>query len=499
MHRIYTRNPQNARRISAHRQNWFNSNSSTLSTEQKINTDNNIQQIDTQLDSVWLDHYSQQRTSVAIHDLINAQNVRARSIAAAVDADRIEDAVSHSRNDAPIKILNEILSLSHLPIEISVGQDERLFARENGSEPYSIVGLSDGERNALLLAATVLTVKPGTLILIDEPERHLHRSIISPLLTLLLTKRSDCSFVVSTHEVMLPLDNPAAQTLLIRNCILNGASVIAWDADLITVESEIDSEIRKDIIGARRKILFVEGAEQSLDKPLYSLIFPNVSVIAKSSSRDVKQAVVGIRDATNLHWVHAFGIVDSDRRTPTEIEALKEKGIYVLSVFSVESIYYHPDVQQFVATRLASVTGQNADIGIGNAHQAAIAAVKTQIQHLSQRSVERIVREEFFKNLPGRADIAALGHVNISIDVAGYVNAERHRLQQAIDGGDLLKIIADYPISETSMLAEVANKLGFQTRKQYESAVRKLVRDDADALKLMKSLFGTLAQDIEAA
>jgi hypothetical protein len=298
---------------------------------------------------------------------------------------------------------------------------------------------------------------------------------------------------------MLPLDNPAAQTLLIRNCILNGASVIAWDADLITVESEIDSEIRKDIIGARRKILFVEGAEQSLDKPLYSLIFPNVSVIAKSSSRDVKQAVVGIRDATNLHWVHAFGIVDSDRRTPTEIEALKEKGIYVLSVFSVESIYYHPDVQQFVATRLASVTGQNADIGIGNAHQAAIAAVKTQIQHLSQRSVERIVREEFFKNLPGRADIAALGHVNISIDVAGYVNAERHRLQQAIDGGDLLKIIADYPISETSMLAEVANKLGFQTRKQYESAVRKLVRDDADALKLMKSLFGTLAQDIEAA
>ena len=41
--------------------------------------------------------------------------------------------------------------------------------------------LSDGERNALLIGSDVLTTEPNSLIILDEPERHLHRSIISPL------------------------------------------------------------------------------------------------------------------------------------------------------------------------------------------------------------------------------------------------------------------------------------------------------------------------------
>ena len=91
---------------------------------------------------------------------------------------------------------------------------QKVVASRNGSTPYSVAELSDGERNAFLIAADILTAGTGTLLLIDEPERHLHRSIISPLLSLLFAKRKDCFFVVSTHEVMLPLDNPAAQTLL---------------------------------------------------------------------------------------------------------------------------------------------------------------------------------------------------------------------------------------------------------------------------------------------
>ena len=45
--------------------------------------------------------------------------------------------------------------------------------------------MSDGERAAAIIAATVLVADPGTLFLIDEPERHLHRSIIEPFLSAL--------------------------------------------------------------------------------------------------------------------------------------------------------------------------------------------------------------------------------------------------------------------------------------------------------------------------
>jgi predicted ATPase len=70
------------------------------------------------------------------------------------------------------------MRLSNLPIEISVEEGQKIVARKNGGNGYSVAELSDGERNAFLIAADVLTAKPGTLILIDEPERHLHRSFL---------------------------------------------------------------------------------------------------------------------------------------------------------------------------------------------------------------------------------------------------------------------------------------------------------------------------------
>jgi hypothetical protein len=105
---------------------------------------------------------------------------------------------------------------------------------------------------------------------------------------------------------MLPIDNPKARTVLVRGCTSSphpvtqisprqppppyfGPTVTTW--------------------------VFVEGTEKSLDKPLYSLLFPNVAVIAKSNCRDVEVAVSGIRGAADLHWIHAFGIIDNDRRT----------------------------------------------------------------------------------------------------------------------------------------------------------------------------------------
>ena len=60
--------------------------------------------------------------------------------------------------------------------------------------------------------------------------------------------------------------------------------------------TEIDEDLKRDILGARRKMLFVEGVEGSLDMPLYSIVFPNVSVIPKGSTREVESVVSAIRN-----------------------------------------------------------------------------------------------------------------------------------------------------------------------------------------------------------
>jgi hypothetical protein len=296
---------------------------------------------------------------------------------------------------------------------------------------------------------------------------------------------------------MLPLDNPSARTLLIRGCTYTGSSVSCWDADLVPPETEIDDDLKKDILGARRKLLFIEGTERSLDKPLYSLVFPDVSIVAKSSCRDVEHAVFSIRDSGNLHWLHAFGIVDNDRRTEADINRLKEKGVYALSVFSVESIYYHLCIQCLIAQRHASVTGDDASTYLANAKTAAIEAIRPHIQRLSERAAEKTLREEVFRHLPRREEIAAGAPINVSIDVASAVTAERERLQDALNAGNLAEIISQYPVRETPALDKITKELGFQNREQYEGAVRKLLMDDNEALTFVKSLFGTLASDIE--
>lgn len=499
LQRFYSTHRQNGRRISAHRQTWFESNAITLSAHEKKNTESYILNEDANPQSRWKDPYSAQRASVAIYDLIDAENVRARSIAGAVDNKDVNLAVELSKKDAPIKIINELLRLSNIPVAISVREAEQVMASRNGGPQYSISELSDGERNALLIAASVLTCKPGSILFIDEPERHLHRSIISPLLTLLFSKRADCAFVISTHDVMLPLDNPEARILLIRGCAYQNSNVANWDADLLEANDEIDEQLKQDVLGSRRKLLFVEGTESSLDKPLYSLLFPQVSVIPKSSCRDVEHAVSSIRDAHGLHWLRAFGVVDNDRRPEGVIAELKEKGVYAVPVYAVESIYYHAEVLERLAIRQHELTGADAGQLLGQARATAIDSIRPHIQRLSERVVEASIRQSLMSKLPKRSDIAQAQPINITIDVPGIVAEEVARLTQACNDGDLGAIIARYPVRETSALREIAIGLGFQGRTQYENAVRKLLMDDADALAALQALFSTLKADIDAA
>ena len=101
---------------------------------------------------------------------------------------------------------------------MTIQKGDEIRAHRGDGPSYGMAEMSDGERNAVLVAADVLTASPGSLFLIDEPERHLHRSIITPFLASLLAKRHDCFFVVATHELGLAIDFPDSQALLLRQC-----------------------------------------------------------------------------------------------------------------------------------------------------------------------------------------------------------------------------------------------------------------------------------------
>jgi ABC-type oligopeptide transport system ATPase subunit len=491
MHNIYTHNRAHARRILAHRQTWFTSNSMDMSAANKKQTETNINQQDQYITSRWSDPYSSKRSSISIFDLINSENIRARDIAKAVDEDNIDSAKKLSNAQAPIQGINELLAISNIPIEISLGKDEQLFASKDGSPLYSIAELSDGERNALLIAADVLTCEPSTLVIIDEPERHLHRAIISPLLLSLFLKRNDCAFVISTHDIFLPIDNFKSSTLLVRNCHWNGKNIDSWDADLISESDPISPNIKKSILGAKRDILFVEGENGSLDRLIYQLIYPNVTVIPKGSCKNVEKAVEGITSSESLHWINAYGLIDADDRTLEQIQALNDKGIAATNCYSVESLYYHIDIIRFVSDKYAELTGTNSDDLFKSATEKIVSDINSHKERLCSRLSEKRVRTEIMSMLPKHTDIVEKKDFEIKLNLKDYYNQEETIFEQLISEENLNGLIERYPVRETPVLKNVAKGLGID-RATYESIVRKLIIDNPVVLDVFRGLLGEL-------
>jgi hypothetical protein len=435
---------------------------------------------------------------MAIYDLIDADTMQERKIAAFVRDDDYAAAKKEAQNPSPIQGINALMRLSNLPIEIGLEEGQKIVARKNGGSGYSVAELSDGERNAFLIAADVLTAKAGTLILIDEPERHLHRAIISPLLKLLFDRRKDCAFIVSTHEFMLPMDTPEASTLLVRGCEYQGPNVQAWAVDVVPPGAAIDEDLKRDLLGARRKMLFVEGTAQSLDTPLYSLLFPQVSVIPKEGCREVEHAVRGLRGAPDMHWIAAWGIVDNDQRPPEDIARLREAGIWALSHYSVESLYYHPKIVARVAERQAQVTGADAAALVRSALDGAIAAVRKQKNHLVTSAVLRSARDKILKSLPRRAAIEGGGLVKVEVKVLALRTEEETRFDELVGAADWDGLLTRYPLRESSAFDQVISGIGIVDRVNYRAAVLKLLQDDPAAVTDLRNLLGDLYANVTA-
>ena len=471
-----------------------------MTSSTKMQAERQIQNEDCQRESRYRDSYAYQRASMTIYELINAENVWARKIAKFVAGENIDAAKKAAKEPAPIDVINELLCQSNIPITISIHENERVMAKKGEGPAYSAAELSDGERNALLIAGNVLTAPSGTLLIIDEPERHLHRSIISPLLSHLFEKRADCGFVISTHDHDLPMEVPYARVLLLRSCSFNGQNVRAWDADELPADASIDEPLKRDLLGARRKILFVEGTESSLDKPLYSIIFPMVSVIPKGSCHDVERAVVGGRAGERFHWLRAFGIIDGDGYGPEEIKGKREQGIYAVPFYSVEAIYFHPKVIGWIAERMKQLVngyGESASDLAEEALTAGVREIEGHTERLSKKIVTKSIRKQIMGQIPNDDDLLTGRSITFE-NAAEEILAERVReLDVAVENGDWEEILTKCPVKESGAPNTISATLGFRGIKDYERAVRHLLAEDDAALRFVRGLFADLSDKLQ--
>ncbi|MDM3017165.1 MULTISPECIES: AAA family ATPase [Citrobacter] len=485
--------------ISAHRQNWFNDSVIDMTGSEIENINQNNRHYRTLVDSRWKLYQGESTNRMVVAKLKRHINRRAREIESAYDRNTLNDP-EFKAPESPLVVINSLIEKSNMDISIHVDKDDNFIVKNrsyNDDVTYSIAELSDGEKNALLIAADVLTSSPGTLIIMDEPERHLHRAITLPLLSELVSLRSDCSFLISTHEILFPSFFINSKVILVRSCEYVSKDPSSWTLDILDGSDDIPEEIKESIFGSRRKVLFVEGDQNSLDLSIYSSLFHDFSVIPKGSCKDVEASVVGIASNRSLQWVEAYGLVDNDNKTQGEISSLLSRRVYTLDVHSVESIYYHPEVIRIVISAYADYLGiENKNEVFDSINEEIIKVMNSNKDRLCSRSIEKIVRSKVFSNIPTQA------HINSNEDFHFHLNINEIRLAEvdifdtAIQNNDVVTLMTRYPIRETGLLNTIAKKLGFPDRKRYELNVRNIIRTHSSAQSLLKSLLGGLYEAI---
>ncbi|WP_409565820.1 DUF4435 domain-containing protein [Methylobacterium sp. J-077] len=398
---------------------------------------------------------------------------------------------------SPLDRVNRLLLQSNLPVKTIIDSGE-LKAQRNGNI-YSISRMSDGERTALILIADVIAAKNGACFLIDEPELHLHRSIVVPLIAALMAERPDCAMIVSTHELSLPSEHPNCSIILVRGCVWSGGAPRAWDFDEISDAENIPIEVRIDLLGSRRKILFVEGKSTSLDQPLYALIFPRISIRQRETCNEVRRAVVGLRQVQSHHHAEVFGLVDNDSMEVDFQEKLLNEGIYALPMFSVESIYYSIEVLSAVAERQATTLGVAADDLLRNCFSKALETLNNpgKAEHLAARISERQMRDKILANIPDRKLIVASGSDPINISVVSPYATGLNKIKALISDGNLTSIINGYPVRETGILGDLAKGLRFLGEIDYEKAALSVINMNDYLKSTIKNKLGALSNQLD--
>ena len=445
-----------------------------------------------------------------LHQLADSENEMAREIMYSLIAGAgqvIKDDVLPKENP-PFQRLNELLRAAGFPfsIEITKGRAAVQAVRESHTlSRYGIADMSDGERSAILTAAEILSAPQGATFIIDEPERHLHPAVSVPFLSSLFAARTDCRFLVATNQLDLPRFARGSKSLVLRSCIWERNKVQGWDAMALDRATDLDEDLKRAIMGARKKALFVEGENQSLDMPLYRALFndPELSIIPLGSYKDVVGAVDGLRKSEAHHDVKAFGLIDGDGwRRPN---ALAERGIYALNCYSVESLYYceasiasvargqsdnlsiAPEDTRYDADKMIAAAKDEAIAVLGKNGLPEVMAAKLCAQHTSAQIDKRKPKEEDIRINHGATE-------DIKVET-GYKD-ELARYKRALAEGDFGSLVARYPLKSTNVFQPIAKKLHYNNREDYESAVVNRVRKDNDLAESLKRQLGGLAEAI---
>lgn len=209
----------------------------------------------------------------------------------------------------------------HRNININDNKITCTLKKGNQKNTYKGSEMSDGERVALYLIAQCLSLPENKIIIIDEPEIHLHRSIMNRLWSAIEAERKDCFFVYITHDTQFASNHRDSKKIWVKE--YDGDK---WEYQFIE-DNNLPQQLLLDVLGSRKPVLFVEGTSTSYDTKLYSMLYKDFYVVPCGSCDSVINNTKAMNRHACLHNFKCYGIIDRDTRSEHEIKSFKEKNI----------------------------------------------------------------------------------------------------------------------------------------------------------------------------
>jgi hypothetical protein len=216
-----------------------------------------------------------------------------------------------------------------------------------GGAKYSPVNMSDGERALFYLVGECMCAPHNGMIIVDEPELHLHKALQATLWNEVERARPDLTFVYITHDLDFASSRVGATKIWLKEYSNN-----SWSWEELNDEEGVPEPLLLQILGSRKPVIFVEGDPSSLDALIYGRSYPGYTIIPCGNCESVIRTTKSFRSRKSLHNKECFGVTDNDGKSPEEIEALKVEGIGVLDVALIENLFLVKPVLKEAGNRL---------------------------------------------------------------------------------------------------------------------------------------------------
>ncbi|MBB4420939.1 cation transport regulator ChaC [Rhizobium leguminosarum] len=400
-------------------------------------------------------------------------------VVAGLYADENEVSVQHRRAHLmdstvlpPATKLDRLKSIwdDLLPHRELVIQAGNIKIKSDGSTnaDYDAAELSDGERAIFYMLGQALLARPNTLVLIDEPELHINRSILAKMWDAIEAARHDCVFAYLTHDVEFAATRTTARKFAI-NSYESGDQGEQWELEEIPGDTGIPDEVVTRIVGSRLPVLFTEGDAGSLDVAIYRSVYKDFTVMPIGSCDSVIHAVASMEKQKTFHRLGCAGLIDADGREDRLIEHLKAKNVHALAVAEVENLLLLPEPFEELAAlchfdkaesskRLNDLKQRVFKLATSDAEKYALSATK--------RKIDQALKRIGLKSKDSAALASEYQIATAQIDPAQIYGSLLSEFRTHIVKGEYEKIVALY--DNKGLLDVAAECLGIKSRSHLQ-------------------------------